>query len=178
MEEVKDWVFNSSFLIPHSSFNLMPKTLEGKLTAEGFAFGIIVSRFNSIFTERLLEGALDALYRHGATEDKVTIARVPGSFEIPLAAKKMAESGKYDAVICLGAVIQGATPHAGYISAEVTKGIALLSLQTGIPVSYGIITPNNLEQAIERSGSKAGNKGWEAAMSAIEMVNLMKELNG
>lgn len=154
----------------------MPKMYEGKLLAEGFAFGIIVSRFNSIFTERLLEGALDALYRHGAVEEKITIARVPGSFEIPLAAKKMAESGQYDAVICLGAVIQGATPHAGYISAEVTKGIAQVSLNTGLPVVYGIITPNNLEQAIERSGSKAGNKGWEAAMSAIEMVNLLKAM--
>jgi 6,7-dimethyl-8-ribityllumazine synthase len=156
----------------------MPKTYEGKLTAEGFSFGIIVSRFNNIFTERLLEGALDALYRHGAAEEKITIARVPGSFEIPLAAKKMAESGKYDAVICLGAVIQGATPHAGYISAEVTKGIAQVALNTRLPVIYGVITPNTLEQAIERSGSKAGNKGWEAAMSAIEMVNLMKELDG
>jgi len=155
----------------------MPKTCEGKLSAEGFSFGIIVSRFNSIFTERLLEGSLDALYRHGASEDKITIARVPGGFEIPLAAKKMAESEKYDAVLCLGAVIQGATPHAGYISAEATKGIAQVSLQTGIPIAYGVITPDTLEQAIERSGSKAGNKGWEAAMSAIEMVNLLRELD-
>ena len=155
----------------------MPKTCEGKLTAEGFSFGIVVSRFNSIFTERLLEGALDSLYRHGAPEEKITIARVPGGFEIPLATKKMAESGKYDAVICLGAVIQGATPHAKYIGTEVTKGIAQISLQTGIPIAYGVITPDTLEQAIERSGSKAGNKGWEAAMSAIEMVNLLKELD-
>lgn len=154
----------------------MPKTYEGKLTAEGFSFGIIVSRFNSIFTERLLEGALDALYRHGADEKKITIARVPGGFEIPLAAQKMAESKQYDAVICLGAVIQGATPHAGYISAEVTKGIAQISLNTGIPIAYGVITPDTLEQALERSGSKAGNKGWEAAMSAIEMVNLLREM--
>lgn len=154
----------------------MPKTYEGKLTAEGFSFGIVVSRFNSIFTERLLEGALDALYRHGAKEEHIEIARVPGSFEIPLAAKKMAERKKYDAVICLGAVIQGATPHAAYISAEVTKGIAMISLETGIPVVYGVITPNTLEQAIERSGSKSGNKGWEAAMSAIEMVNLLEVL--
>lgn len=152
----------------------MLKTYEGKLTAEGFSFGIIVSRFNSIFTERLLEGAIDALIRHGGTEEKIEIARVPGSFEIPMAAQKMAASGKYDAVICLGAVIQGATPHAGYISAEVTKGIAQIALQTGVPVVYGVITPNTLEQAIERSGSKSGNKGWEAAMSAIEMVNLFK----
>lgn len=155
----------------------MPKICEGKLSAEGFSFGIIVSRFNSIFTERLLEGALDALYRHGAADDNITVTRVPGGFEIPLAAKKMAESQKYDAVICLGAVIQGATPHAGYISAEVTKGIAQISLQTGLPIAYGVITPDTLEQAIERSGSKAGNKGWEAAMSAIEMVNLMQELS-
>lgn len=155
----------------------MPKTYEGKLTAQGFSFGIVVSRWNSIFTERLLEGALDALYRHGAEEDKITIARVPGSFEIPLAAQKMAESKKYDAIICLGAVIQGATPHAGYISAEVTKGIAQVSLHTGVPVSYGVITPDTLEQAIERSGSKAGNKGWEAAMSVVEMVNLLQEFN-
>ncbi len=154
----------------------MPKTYEGKLTAQDFSFGIIVSRWNSIFTERLLEGALDALYRHGSEEKNVTIARVPGSFEIPLAAQKMAESKKYDAVICLGAVIQGGTPHAGYISAEVTKGIAQVSLNTGVPVVYGVITPDTLEQAIERSGSKAGNKGWEAAMSAIEMVNLFREL--
>ncbi len=154
----------------------MPKTYEGKLTAQDFSFGIIVSRWNSIFTERLLEGALDALYRHGSEEKNVTIARVPGSFEIPLAAQKMAESKKYDSVICLGAVIQGGTPHAGYISAEVTKGIAQVSLNTGVPVVYGVITPDTLEQAIERSGSKAGNKGWEAAMSAIEMVNLFREL--
>lgn len=154
----------------------MPKTYEGKLTAQDFSFGIIVSRWNSIFTERLLEGALDALYRHGADEKNIAIVRVPGSFEIPLAARKMAESKKYDAVICLGAVIQGATPHAGYISAEVTKGIAQVSLNTGLPVVYGVITPDTLEQAIERSGSKAGNKGWEAAMSAIEMVNLLQEL--
>ena len=165
----------SSFQFPVSQ-KIMPKTCEGKLLAEGFSFGIVVSRFNSIFTERLLEGALDALYRHGATEEKITIARVPGGFEIPLAAKKMAESGKYDAVICLGAVIQGATPHAKYISAEVTKGIAQVSLNTGLPVIYGVITPDNLEQAIERSGSKSGNKGWEAALSAIEMVNLLKVL--
>ncbi len=154
----------------------MPKTVEGKLTAEGLKCGIIVSRFNSIFTERMLEGALDALYRHGAEEKNVTIARVPGGFEIPLTAQKMAASQRYDAVICLGAVIQGATPHAGYISAEVTKGIAQVSLKTGIPIAYGVITPNTLEQAIERSGSKSGNKGWEAAMSAIEMVNLLREL--
>jgi 6,7-dimethyl-8-ribityllumazine synthase len=156
---------------------IMPKTYEGKLTAKGYSFGIIVSRFNSIFTERLLEGALDALYRHGADEAKIGIARVPGGFEIPLAAQKMAESKRYDAVICLGAVIQGATPHAGYISAEVTKGLAQISLQTGIPVAYGVITPDTLEQAIERSGSKSGNKGWEAAMSAIEMVNLVREMS-
>ncbi len=155
----------------------MLKTYEGKLTAEGCSFGIIVSRFNSIFTERLLEGALDALYRHGADEAHIEIARVPGGFEIPLIAHKMAESKKYDAVICLGAVIQGATPHAGYISAEVTKGIAQISLQTGIPIAYGVLTPDTLEQALERAGSKSGNKGWEAAMSAIEMVNLVREMN-
>ena len=156
---------------------IMLKTFEGKLTAQGFSFGIVVSRYNSIFTERLLEGALDALYRHGASEENIAIARVPGGFEIPLAAKKMAESKKYDAVICLGAVIQGATSHAAYISAEVAKGIAQISLSTGIPVSFGVLTPDTLEQAIERSGSKAGNKGWEAAMGAIEMVNLLKEFD-
>jgi len=155
---------------------IMPKVFEGKLIATGIKVGIIVSRFNSIFTERLLEGALDALYRHGANQDDVTVARVPGSFEIPIATQKMAVSGKYDALICLGAVIQGATSHAAYISAEVTKGIAQVSLATGVPISYGIITPDTLEQAIERSGSKAGNKGWEAAMSAIEMVDLCKAL--
>ncbi|MBD3306781.1 6,7-dimethyl-8-ribityllumazine synthase [candidate division KSB3 bacterium] len=154
----------------------MPHTFEGQLRAEGIQFGIVVSRFNSIFTERLLEGALDALYRHGADEGHVDIVRVPGSFEIPLAAKAMAGSKRYDAVICLGAVIQGATPHAAYISAEVTKGIAQVSLDTGLPISYGVITPDTLEQAIERSGSKAGNKGWEAAMSAIEMVNVLNAL--
>jgi 6,7-dimethyl-8-ribityllumazine synthase len=154
----------------------MTKIIEGKLDASGFRFGIVVSRFNSFISERLVEGALDALMRHGAKPDSVEIVRVPGAYEIPMAAKKMVEAARYDAVICLGAVIRGATPHFDYVSAEVSKGIAAVSLDSGVPVSFGVLTTDNLEQAIERAGSKAGNKGFDAAVSAIEMVNLFKAL--
>ncbi len=154
----------------------MPRVLEGQLSAEGFRFGIIVSRFNDFISSRLVEGAMDALLRHGATEEQVSVIKVPGAFEIPLTAKKLAESGRYDAVICLGAVIRGSTPHFDYIAAEVSKGIANVSLESRIPVTFGVLTTDNLEQAIERAGSKSGNKGYDGAMAAIEMVNLFKEL--
>lgn len=152
----------------------MVKTFEGKLDARGFRFALITSRFNDFIVSRLKDGALDALIRHGAEEDKIEIIKVPGSFEIPLAAKKAARSGKYDAVICLGAIIRGATPHFEYVAAEVTKGIALVGLETEVPVTFGILTTDNIEQAIERAGTKSGNKGWDAAVSAIEMINLMR----
>ena len=154
----------------------MPRVLEGQLSAEGFKFGIIVSRFNDFISSRLVEGAMDALVRHGATEEQVSVIKVPGAFEIPLTAKKLAESGRYDAVICLGAVIRGSTPHFDYVAAEVSKGIASVSLESSIPVTFGVLTTDNLEQAIERAGSKSGNKGYDVAMAAIEMVNLFKEL--
>ncbi|MBW2553882.1 MAG: 6,7-dimethyl-8-ribityllumazine synthase [Deltaproteobacteria bacterium] len=145
-----------------------------KKPAKGVKFGIVVSRFNDFINKRLLDGALDALSRHGAEDENISIVKVPGSFEIPLMAQKLADSGKYDAIICLGAVIRGATPHFEYISAEVTKGIAKVTLDSGIPVSFGILTTDNIEQAIERAGTKSGNKGWDAALSAIEMVNVLK----
>ena len=151
----------------------MPANIEGNLQAEGFRFGLIVSRFNSFISDRLLEGALDTLVRHGADKEQLTVVRVPGAFEIPLAAKKMATSGKYDAIICLGAVIRGGTPHFEYVSSEVTKGVASVSLDSGLPIAFGVLTTDSVEQAIERAGTKAGNKGVEAAMSAIEMVNLL-----
>ena len=154
----------------------MPRVLEGQLLAEGFKFGIIVSRFNDFISSRLVEGAMDALLRHGATEEQVSVIKVPGAFEIPLTAKKLAESGRYDAVICLGAVIRGSTPHFDYVAAEVSKGIASVALESRIPVTFGVLTTDNLEQAIERAGSKSGNKGYDGAMAAIEMVNLFKEL--
>ena len=150
---------------------------EGKLTAEGLRFGIVVSRFNEFITSRLLEGALDALKRHGADLDGTEVAWVPGSFEIPLVAQKMARSGRYNAVICLGAVIRGSTPHFDYIAAEVTKGVATVSLSTGVPVVFGVITTDSIEQAIERAGTKMGNKGADAAVTAIEMANLMRDLD-
>ncbi|MBN1479204.1 6,7-dimethyl-8-ribityllumazine synthase [candidate division KSB1 bacterium] len=155
----------------------MPTIIEGHLQATDKKFAIVVSRFNELICRKLLEGALDCIVRHGGNLDDVFIAWVPGSFEIPIAAKKFAESGKYDAVICLGAVIRGATPHFEYIAAEVTKGIAQVSLETGLPITYGVITPDTLEQAIERAGTKAGNKGWDAALSAIEMTNLFDKMN-
>lgn len=152
------------------------KIYEGKLISEGQKFGIIIGRFNEFIGSKLLGGALDGLKRHGAQEDDIEIVWVPGAFEIPLVAKKMAEAEKYDAVICLGAVIRGATPHFDYVSSEVSKGIASVSLDTGVPVVFGILTTDTIEQAIERSGTKAGNKGYEAAVTAIEMANLLKEL--
>jgi len=152
------------------------KVIEGKLWAEGFRFGIVVSRFNSFITERLLEGALDCLKRHGCREEDIEIVWVPGSFEIPLIAKKMAKKDNYNAVIALGAVIRGETPHFDYVAAEVSKGIAAVSLESEKPVIFGVLTTDTVEQAIDRAGTKAGNKGWEAALTAIEMVNLLKEM--
>ncbi len=154
----------------------MKKVYQGTLLAEGLKFGLIVSRFNEFISGKLLEGAQDALLRHGAREDDIDIAWTPGSFEIPLIAKKMAESGRYSAVICLGAIIRGGTPHFDYVAAEASKGVAKVSLDTGVPVIFGVITADALEQAIERAGTKAGNMGFKAAMSAIEMANLVKAL--
>ena len=150
-------------------------THQGRLNAEGFRFAIIASRWNDFITGRLVEGALDALDRLGAGENSVELYKVPGSFEIPLLALKVAETGKFDAVICVGTVIRGQTPHFEYISGEVTKGIAQAGMQTGVPVIYGIVTADTLEQAIDRAGAKQGNKGFEAAMAAVELVNLYKE---
>ena len=152
------------------------KVYEGKLVSDKQRYGIIVGRFNEFIGGKLLGGALDALKRHGASEDQVEIAWVPGAFEIPLIAKKMASSGRYDAVICLGAVIRGSTPHFDYVSSEVTKGVSHVSLDTGIPVIFGVLTTDTIEQAIERAGTKAGNKGFDAAVTAIEMVNLIEQL--
>jgi 6,7-dimethyl-8-ribityllumazine synthase len=154
----------------------MPRTIQGMLDARGKNFGITVSRFNEFVTHKLLEGALDCLDRHGAEDEKIAIAWVPGSFEIPYAALKMAQSKNYDAVICLGAVIRGQTPHFDYIANEVAKGIARISLDTGVPTIFGVITADSLEQAIERAGTKAGNKGWDAALSAIEMTRLFDQM--
>lgn len=155
----------------------MTKIIEGKIIAKGMKFGIVASRFNDFICGRLIEGAVDALTRAGADPKDMQVYKVPGSFELPLAAKKLAKSGKYDAVICLGAVIRGATPHFEYISAEVTKGIALVGLETEVPVAFGVLTTDTIEQAIERAGTKAGNKGWDAAMTAIEMVDLFKKIS-
>ena len=152
------------------------KIIEGELQAKGLKFGIVMSRFNDFITSRLLDGASDALLRHGAKEDDITVIKVPGSFEIPLVAKKMASKGSYNAIICLGTIIRGATSHFEYIAAEVSKGIATVSFETGIPVTLGVITTDTIEQAIERSGTKSGNKGWDAALSAIEMAQLLKKL--
>lgn len=154
----------------------MSNLIEGKLDAAGLKFGVVVSRFNSFISDRLLEGALDTLQRHGANEKDLTVVKVPGAFEIPLVTKKLANSGKYDALICLGAVIRGGTPHFEYVSSEVTKGVASVSLDAEVPVSFGVLTTDSVEQAIERAGTKAGNKGSEAAMGAIEMANLLKTL--
>lgn len=151
------------------------KIYEGKLISEGQKFGVIVGRFNEFIGSKLLSGALDGLKRHGVSEDDIDITWVPGAFEIPLVAKKMALTKKYDAVICLGAVIRGATPHFDYVSSEVTKGVASVSLDTGVPVIFGVLTTDTIEQAIERAGTKAGNKGYEAAVTAIEMANLLSE---
>ena len=154
----------------------MTKVVEGKLSAAGLRLALVVSRFNSIITDRLVEGALDAIHRTGGDTETVVIAKTPGAFEIPAVVKRLAASGNYDAVIALGAVIRGATPHFEYIAAEVTKGLAQVQLETGVPIAYGVITPDTLEQAIERAGSKAGNKGFEAAMAAIEVANLFAQL--
>ena len=154
------------------------KTTEGTLLAEGLRFGLIVSRFNEFISGRLLEGALDTFRRHGADEAKIEVVWAPGSFEIPLLAKTLAESGKYDAVVCLGAVIRGSTPHFEYVASEAAKGVAQVNLSTGVPTIFGVITADTIEQAIERAGTKSGNKGADAAKGAIEMANLLKELKG
>ena len=152
------------------------KTLEGKLTAKNMKIAIVVARFNEFITSKLLSGCIDCLIRHEAADEDLTVAWVPGAFEIPMAAKKLAESGKYDAVICLGAVIRGATPHFDYVCAEASKGIAQVSMQTGVPVAFGVLTTENIQQAVERAGTKAGNKCVDCAMTAMEMVNLFKEM--
>jgi 6,7-dimethyl-8-ribityllumazine synthase len=149
---------------------------EGALSAEGMNIAIVVSRFNSFITEQLLEGALDCIRRHGGSEEKVTLARVPGSWEIPLVAKRAATSKRYDAVICLGAVIRGDTPHFDYVAAEVSKGVAAVSLETGVPVAFGVLTTDTVDQAVDRAGTKAGNKGFDATVSALEMVNMLKTM--
>ena len=155
----------------------MAKIIEGKLLAEGKRFAIVVSRFNDFITEKLVAGAVDALERSGARGEDIDIVKVPGAFEIPLIAKKLAKSNRYHAVICLGAVIRGATPHFDYVCAEVSKGIAVVGLESEIPVVFGIVTTDTIEQAIERAGTKAGNKGWSAAITAIEMANLMDKID-
>jgi 6,7-dimethyl-8-ribityllumazine synthase len=150
------------------------KTIEGKLIAEGIKFAIVVSRFNSFITDRLLEGAIDCILRHGGNEKDITIIKVPGAFELPVIAKRVSKD--FDAVVVLGAVIRGETPHFDYVAAEVSKGIAAVGIETGKPISFGVLTTDTVEQAIDRAGTKAGNKGWEAALSAIEMVNLLREI--
>lgn len=154
----------------------MPNVLEGKLNAQGLRFAIVVSRFNAFITEKLLSGAIDSLVRHGADETGITVAWVPGTFEIPIVAQKFAASGRFGAVICLGALIRGATPHFDYLAAEVTKGIAQVGLQTGVPVVFGVLTTDTIEQAIERAGTKSGNKGFDAATAAVEMANLLRQI--
>ncbi|MBN1405834.1 MAG: 6,7-dimethyl-8-ribityllumazine synthase [Candidatus Omnitrophica bacterium] len=154
----------------------MVKTIQGELIAKGKTFGLVASRFNDFITKKLVEGAVDTLTRHGAKDSEIELAWVPGAFEIPLAAEKMAKSKKYDAVICLGTIIRGATPHFDYVASEAAKGIAKVSLDTGIPVIFGVITADSIEQAIERAGTKEGNKGKDAALSAIEMANLLGQI--
>ena len=154
----------------------MTRTYEGKVLAKGKRFGIVVARFNEFISERLLEGALDGLLRHGADEKDITVARVPGSFEIPYAANRLAKSKKFDAVICLGAIIRGTTPHFEYVASEVAKGVASTSLSTGVPTIFGVVTADSIEQAIERAGTKEGNRGRDAAISAIEMADLFTQL--
>lgn len=156
----------------------MAKIYEGNLVSQGLKYGIVVGRFNEFITGKLLSGALDAFKRHGAADDEVEIAWVPGAFEIPFIAQKMAESGKYDAVVTLGAVIRGSTPHFDYVCNEAAKGVAAIALKTGVPTIFGVLTTDSIEQAVERAGTKAGNKGWEAAVSAIEMANLTSALKG
>jgi 6,7-dimethyl-8-ribityllumazine synthase len=154
----------------------MSKPIEGMLVGKGLKFGLVASRFNDFITRRLVEGAEDALLRHGVKAEDIDIAWVPGAFEIPVVAKKLAQAGRYDAVVCLGAVIRGGTPHFDYIAAEVTKGVAVVGLETGLPVIYGMVTADTLEQAIERAGTKEGNQGFKAASAAIEMANLLKNI--
>jgi len=154
----------------------MVKTIEGNLLGEGKRFGIVLSRFNEFISSRLLDGCLDGLKRHGVLEDDITVCRVPGSFETPLVAQKMAESKNFDAVICLGAIIRGATPHFDYVCNEAAKGVASTSLKYGVPVIFGIITSDTIEQAVERAGTKSGNKGWDAAVAALEMTTLMEQI--
>ncbi len=152
------------------------KTFEGELQAKGLKFAIIVSRFNDFIGSKLLDGAVDALTRHGASEQNIEVIKVPGAYEIPLAAKKVASKKKHDALICLGAIIRGATPHFDYVAAEASKGIAQASLDTGVPIAFGVLTTDTIEQAVERAGTKSGNKGWDCAMVAIEMAQLFKKL--
>ncbi|HEX9112901.1 MAG TPA: 6,7-dimethyl-8-ribityllumazine synthase [Nitrospirota bacterium] len=154
----------------------MPKIIQGDLSGKGLKFGIVAARFNDFITARLLDGAVDALQRHGVAESDIEVVKVPGSYEIPLAARMLAQTKKYNAVICLGAVIRGATPHFEYVSAEVSKGVAAVSMETGLPVIFGVLTTDTIEQAIERAGTKSGNKGWDAALSAIEMANVVKQM--
>ncbi|WP_273852210.1 6,7-dimethyl-8-ribityllumazine synthase [Guptibacillus spartinae] len=156
----------------------MGQIFEGNLVGSGLKVGIVVGRFNEFITSKLLGGAEDALKRHGLSEDNIDVAWVPGAFEIPFAAKKMVDTGKYDAIITLGTVIRGATPHFDYVCGEVSKGVANLTMQTGVPVIFGVLTTNTIEQAVERAGTKAGNKGWDAATAAIEMANLSKSFEG
>ena len=155
----------------------MPNIIEAKLLAQGKRFALVASRFNDFITDRLVSGAVDALVRSGTDDSDIDIVKVPGAFEIPLVAKKMAQKATYDAIICLGAVIRGATPHFEYVSSEVTKGVAQVSLDSGVPVILGVVTTDSIEQAIERAGTKAGNKGWQAAISAVEMANLMEDID-
>jgi 6,7-dimethyl-8-ribityllumazine synthase len=155
----------------------MSQIIEGQLNAQGKRFALVVSRFNDFITDRLVGGAMDALLRSGGRDEDIDIVKVPGAFEIPLAARQLAHKNKHDAIICLGAVIRGATPHFDYVSAEVTKGIAVVSMETGVPVIFGVITTDTIEQAIERAGTKSGNKGWHAAVAAVEMASLMSALD-
>jgi 6,7-dimethyl-8-ribityllumazine synthase len=152
------------------------KKYEGELQAKGLKFAIIVSRFNEFITNKLLDGAIDALQRHGASEQNIDLIKVPGSFEIPLIAKKIAGKKSYDAVICLGTIIRGATPHFEYVASEAAKGISTASMETGVPIAFGVITADTIEQSVERAGTKSGNKGWDAALVAIEMAQLLKKL--
>ena len=154
----------------------MAKIIQGDLSGKGLKIGIVAARFNDFITSRLVDGALDGLQRHGVAEGDIEIVKVPGAYEIPLAARMLAQSRKFHAIICLGAVIRGATPHFEYVSAEVSKGVASVSLETGLPVIFGVLTTDTIEQAIERAGTKSGNKGWDAALSAIEMANVMKQM--
>jgi 6,7-dimethyl-8-ribityllumazine synthase len=156
----------------------MNRTLQGSLSAEGKSFAIVVSRFNGLITKHLLEGAIDCLVRHGARDEDITVVHCPGAFEIPQVCQQVARAGRVDAIICLGCVIRGETPHFEYIAAEVTKGVAQVSLETGIPLAFGVLTTENLTQALERAGSKGGNKGWDAALTAIELVQLRRQISG